>query len=237
MLLGLGAHSLPAGLGLASLGAVMALPGLRRLMPEGTLGARAGLPAAVLSMAAVSVAFFGAEILLPLLLILLRGQSATLAGLSLSGATFTWTAGAWVQAREAKRRGRGLLVGIGAALIAGGIAIVSLLLVAATPVAIAALGWAVAGLGMGVAHATISLTVIEQAPAAGEGAASAAMQLANVLGVALGAGLGGAAVALADTQGWRPVAGFVLGFAPMLGAALATIALARRLPGAPQVVV
>ena len=237
VLLGLGARSFPAGLGLATLGAVMALPGLGRLMPDGTLRARAGLPAAILAMAAVSVAFFGAEILVPLLLTLLRGQSATVAGLSLSGATFTWTAGAWVQAREAKRRGRGLLVGIGAVLIAIGITIVSLLLIAATPVVIAAVGWSVAGLGMGVAHATISLAVIEQAPVTGEGAASAAMQLANVLGVALGAGMGGAAVALADTRGWTPVAGFVLGFAPMLVAALVTVGLARRLPGVPRAVV
>jgi len=237
VLLGLGARSVPAGLGLAALGVVMAVPGLRRLMPEGTLRAQGGLPAAIVAMAAVSVAFFGAEILVPLLLTLLRGQSATVAGLSLSGATFTWTAGAWVQAREAKRRGRGLLVGIGAVLIAIGIAIVSVLLDAATPVVIAAVGWAVAGLGMGVAHATISLVVIEQAPAAAEGAASAAMQLANVLGVALGAGIGGAAVALADTRGWAPVAGFVLGFAPMLVAALATLGLACRLPGAPRAVV
>jgi len=111
-------------------------------------------------------------------------------------------------------------------LIAIGIAIVSLLLIAATPVVIAAVGWSVAGLGMGVAHATISLAVIEQAPATGEGAASAAMQLANVLGVAL-----------ADTRGWTPVAGFVLGFAPMLVAALVTVGLARRLPGVPRAVV
>ena len=237
VLLGLAARALTAVLGLATLGAVMALPGIRRVMPEGTLRARAGIPATILSMATVSVAFFGAEILLPLMLTLVRGQSATVAGLSLSGATFAWTAGAWVQAREAKRRSRGLLVGIGAALIACGIAIVSFLLVAETPVAVAALGWAVAGLGMGVAHATISLAVIEQAPAAEEGAASAAMQLANVLGVALGAGLGGAAVALADTRGAPPIAGFALGFATMLAAALATLGLARRLPGAPRAAV
>ena len=74
-------------------------------------------------------------------------------------------------------------------------------------------------------------------PAAEEGAASAAMQLANVLGVALGAGLGGAAVALADTRGAPPVAGFALGFATMLAAALATLGLARRLPGAPRAAV
>ena len=87
---------------------------------------------------------------------------------------------------------------------------------------------------MGIAHATISLTVIEQAPAGGEGAATSAMQLANVLGVALGAGIGGAAVALGTTQGWRPAMGFVLAFSVMEAAALGTLALSRRLPGSLQ---
>ena len=47
----------------------------------------------------------------------------------------------------------------------------------------------------------------------------------------------GAAVALADTRGAPPVAGFALGFATMLAAALATLGLARRLPGAPRAAV
>ena len=103
------------------------------------------------------------------------------------------------------------------------------------PVLLAAAGWAVVGLGMGIAHSTISLTVIEQAPAGAEGAASAAMQLANVLGVALGAGIGGAAVALVETGDLAPPTGFVAAFAIMLAAALAALALARRLPTRPGV--
>ena len=45
-------------------------------------------------MGLVSLAFFGAETLLPLFLTVSRGQSATMAGLALSGATLTWTMGA-----------------------------------------------------------------------------------------------------------------------------------------------
>src|SRR5439155_1228555 len=47
VLLGLAARALTAVLGLATLGAVMALPGIRRVMPEGTLRARAGIPATI----------------------------------------------------------------------------------------------------------------------------------------------------------------------------------------------
>ena len=232
VLLALTARALPAA-GLLVVGAMAALPGLRHLMPDGTLRARPGLPAAIAAMGVVSVAFFGAETLLPLFLTVFRGQSGTVAGLALSGASLTWTAGAWVQARAAKRGSRSALVGAGAALIACGIVLVLLVSRADAPVLLAAASWSVVGLGMGLAHSTISLTVIEQAPAGSEGAASAAMQLANVLGVALGAGLGGAAVALVEGGSLAPRTGFALAFGIMLGAALATVALARRLPTPP----
>jgi len=135
-----------------------------------------------------------------------------------------------VQARAARRAARGTLVGAGAALIAFGILIVATVFQGHAPVLLAIAGWGVVGLGMGVAHSTISLTVIEQAPAGAEGSASAAMQLANVLGVALGAGVGGVAVALVERGDLTPPAGFVTAFGIMLAAALATLALAWRLP-------
>src|SRR5262245_7617278 len=229
VLLALDARALPAA-GLLAVGLMAALPGLRHLLPDGTLGARPGLPAAVAAMGVVSVAFFGAETLLPLFLTVFRGQSATVAGLALSAASLTWTAGAWVQARAARRGSRSVLVGAGATLITCGIVLVVLVSRGDAPVALAAASWSVVGLGMGLAHSTISLTVIEQAPAGSEGAASAAMQLANVLGVALGAGLAGAVVALVERGGLAPRTGFSAAFGIMLAAALVTLALARRLP-------
>src|SRR5262245_40747797 len=230
VLLALQAHTVTRGAALLVAGAAAALRGLHRLMPDGTLRARPGLPAAIATMGLVSIAFFGAETLLPLFLTVFRGQSATVAGLALSGATLTWTAGAWVQARAAKREARSGLVATCAARSAGGIVIVGLVFDDRTPVFLAAAGWALVGFGMGIAHSTISLTVIEQAPPGREGAASAGMQLANVLGVALGAGIGGAAVAMVDRGDVSPPAGFAAAFAVMVAAALATLALARRLP-------
>src|SRR5262249_53757432 len=113
VLLALQARALVVATALLAVGVAAVLPALRRLMPPGTLRARPGLPAAIASMGLVSVAFFGAETLLPLFLTVFRGHSATLAGLALSGATLTWTAGAWVQARAARRGSRRMLVGAG----------------------------------------------------------------------------------------------------------------------------
>jgi hypothetical protein len=74
--------------------------------------------------------------------------------------------------------------------------------------------------------------VIEQATEGREGAASAAMQLTSALGIALGAGIGSAMVLLPARVDWPAEVGFVMGFAPMVGAALVTRVLARRLAGA-----
>jgi MFS family permease len=230
VLVALEARTVLGGAALLVVGVAGVLPGLRRLMPPGTLRAAPGLPAAVAAMGLVSLAFFGAETLLPLFLTVFRGQSATMAGLALSGATLTWTMGAWIQARATKRGARSVLVGTGATLIACGIVVVGTVFRGDASLLLAPAGWAVVGLGMGLAHSTISLTVIEQAPPGAEGAASASMQLAYVLGVALGAGLGGAAVALVERGALLPTTGFVLAFGIMVLVALATAVLAGRLP-------
>src|SRR5262249_616996 len=77
VLLALQARALVVATALLAVGVAAVLPALRRLMPAGTLRARPGLPAAIASMGLVSVAFFGAETLLPLFLTVFRGHSAT----------------------------------------------------------------------------------------------------------------------------------------------------------------
>src|SRR5262245_59954384 len=230
LLLGLEGRTPVPRLGFLAAGTTATLPGLRRLMPAGTLTVRPGLPAAVVAMGLISMAFFGAETVVPLLVSMIRRQSSTMAGLALTGATLTWTAGAWVQARLAPTRSRRALVAAGALLIAAGVAGVAAVVREATPIVVVWLAWAVAGAGIGVAHATISLTVLEQAPAGGEGAASAAMQLSYVVGIALGAGIAGATLVL----GGQPAQAFTLALGLMSVTALLALATALRLPGRPE---
>src|SRR5256885_17270046 len=68
--------------------------------------------------------------------------------------------------------------------------------------------WGIAGLGIGMAYSSISLTVLRHAPAGSEGATASSMQLADILGNALGTGIGAVAVAAA---GARPRGGLVGG--------------------------
>ncbi|MEN9934960.1 MAG: hypothetical protein RLZZ387_1539 [Chloroflexota bacterium] len=192
---GLGQTARPlVALGLTAVGAALALPALRRMLPQGTLRAAAGLPAAVAAMGLLNLSFFGVDVFVPLALTEVRGQSAAAAGLPLTAATMTWTAGSWVLAHIAQRVSRRAIALTGLAVVTVGVAGVALTLLPGVPALTGTAAWAVAGLGIGLAYSTLSLAVLENAPAGQEGGASAAMQIASQLGTALGTGVGGVIV-------------------------------------------
>jgi MFS family permease len=216
---------------LVVVGIIIAVPALRRLLPEGTLRLKPGLPAAIAVAGLANLAFFGTDSFIPLMLTTLRGLSASLAGLVLTAATVTWTTGSWLQAHYAAHQSRRRIVTIGFVIMAFGIASVMLLLLPAVPALLGPVLWGIAGLGMGLAFATISLTVLETAPKGQEGTATSAMQLTNMLGTALGAGIGGAIVGSAEHNS-QPSAGHMLAqFGIMAAIALFGVFVARRLPG------
>jgi hypothetical protein len=76
----------------------------------------------------------------------------------------------------------------------------------------------------------LSLTALAYAEAGREGAASAALQLSDVLGVALGTGLSGAIVTIGEDWPRAPRGALLLAFPIMIGVALAGHVAARRLP-------
>jgi MFS family permease len=229
-----GLDSAAAAVALGAVAAIIAATSLRHLTPPGTLRARPGLPAAVAAMGLLSAAFFSAEVFIPLALTDVRSRSVTIAGLALTAATITWTTGAWLQARLVPHRSRRALVAVGLLVMAAGIAGVSTILLPAVPVALAPIAWGVAGLGMGLAYSTTALVVLECAPRGEEGAASAAMQLTNVLGTALGTGVGGVVLARVTTAGGSIAAAIALTDVIALLAAAGAAATALRLPGLPK---
>ncbi len=226
---GLGLESAVAGSALVIVGTAAATSALGRLMPPGTLVGRAGLPAALATMGLLNLAFFGTEAFVPLALSAVRGQRATVTGLTLTAATLTWTAGAWLQVRLAPRVARRDVVTAGLLLLAAGIAGTTAVLAPGISTVTAIIAWGVAGLGMGLAFSTISLTVLEAAPSGKEGSASASMQLAQVLGTALSTGAGGAIVA-SRFAGDPPSLGIGLVNVLMLLALALALATARGMP-------
>jgi MFS family permease len=227
-----GSGAIAAGLALIAAGGVAGLPALRRLVPPGTLTGRPGLPATIASRGLLTFTFFGADAYVTLAVTVVRHRTPVIASIAVTGATIAWTAGAWVQARlndtwEGRR-----LVGAGLMIVLVGIAgMLVLVLVPAVPVAEGLAAWTVAGLGMGLAYAPLSLMMLQKAPPGQEGRASASLNLADVLGTAVGIGAGGAAVAAAAGGDLR--LGVAAAFVITATVGLLALAFTRRLPAGP----
>ncbi len=201
------------------------------LVPEGTIRLAPGLPAAVLVRGILTFAFFGADAYVSLTFQDVRDQPTWVAGVALTGCTIFWTAGAWVQQRWVLTAGPRRVVMTGFAFVAVGIAgMVGAL--GTLPLVPSVASWSVAGFGIGLAYSPLSVTVLGLAEPARQGVAASSLQLSDVLGTSLGAGLGGAIVALGETRGWATSTALGLAFPITLAVALLGIAAARRLPTA-----
>ena len=209
-------------------GVAAGLPALRQLVPAGTLTARPGLPATILSRGLLTFAFFGADAYVTLAITAVRHRSPVVAGLAVTGATLGWTAGAWVQARLSETWEGRRFVRTGLVIILAGIAGMVLALQPGVPVAAGLAAWTVAGLGMGMAYAPTSLMMLRMAPPGGEGRASASLNLADVLGTAIGIGVGGAAVTAGAGGNLR--LGITAAFAAAAAVGVVALAVTRRLP-------
>jgi MFS family permease len=223
-----GSGAILPGLALIAGGGVVGLPALRRLVPPGTLTGRPGLPATIASRGLLTFTFFGADAYVTLAVTAVRHRSPVVAGLAVTGATVSWTVGAWVQARLSDTWEGRRLVRAGLLIVLVGIAGMVLVLQPAVPVAEGLAAWTVAGLGMGLAYAPLSLMMLHKAQPGQEGQASASLNLADVLGTALGIGVGGAAVAAAAGGDLRP--GITAAFAVAAAVGLMALVFTRRLP-------
>lgn len=229
------AGSLLLAVGLVAFGLPVAALAFLRLVPAGTLALRAGLPAVVGVRGLLTWAFFGADAYVSLAVVEGRGGSTLLAGLVLSVTAVLWTAGAWIQERWVGRLGPRRLDRIAFALLAvasTALLVVTLLL----PAWLAVPAWGLAGFGMGLGYAPLSVSALGAARPGREGEATAALQLCDVLGVSIGAGVGGALIALSETRHWDVSVGAALAFAAgALVAAVGIVAAGRlpdRIPGA-----
>ncbi len=215
---------------LIAAGILLGLPPFIRLVPTGTLRARAGLPADVLARGVLTFAFFGTDAFVPLAIQNVRHESVTYTGFVLTASTLSWTAFAWVQQHYVHRLGPRFFVRLGFCCIAVGIVGVAASLSSSVPVWTVVVSWSIGAAGMGFAYAPLSLVMLDAAEPGREGAASAALQLSDQLGFALGTGVAGAAVALGDVLGWLESTSLLLGAGITGTVAVAGIVLAQRLP-------
>jgi len=221
---------LPVALVAFAVGLPVAVWAFRILQPRGTLVLAAGVPATVAVRGLLTWAFFAGDAYVPLAITDGRGAATWVAGLALSGGAVCWTLGAWLQARSIHRVGPRRFVGLGGVVIALGVGVMLAVSTEVLAVGVAVAAWSAAAFGMGLAYAPLSVTVLGAARPGEEGAASAALQLSDTLGIAVGTGLGGAIVALGDTRAWTVATSTSWVFAMALAMAIAVALASRRLP-------
>jgi len=163
-----------------------------------------------------------------------------MAGLAYMSATLTWTGGSWVNAHFIARLGPGRFLRAGFIVLVIGIVGFLAVLLPWVPPATGIVIWGIAGFGMGLAYSTPSLIVLREAPVAEQGAATAGLQLSDVLGASLGTGIGGALIAFglrAGSPGWEGLAATfgVAAVVALIGLALTTRLGARTAAGLPPV--
>jgi MFS family permease len=210
-------------------GAALAVIGARATMPVGTWRATTGLPSAVACALAVTLAYITAESFLPLLLKEVRGQTLFEAAFPLTIAAFFWSGGSWVQARLKPARRRPWARG-GALGAAVGLAVAAALVFDGVPYWLAYPATAMASFGCGLVFTICQVTAIEWAARGQEGEAGGSVQLANLLGTAIGTST--TALLIAHLEDHLPVA---LGIS-LLGttcAALVAAVATGRLPLGP----
>lgn len=188
----------------ATVAVVVGLPiaylGAQEILPAGTLLARRGLPANVVFAAMLSMAFFTADLFIPLALTSAADVSAAVAGTVVTAGIIGWTGGAYLPDRLIKRGvATRAIARLGAALVIAGLVVLGGVVLADLSILVAVGGWILAGLGAGLAFTTNSIAVLDD-PAGGVGSASSQMELGNQLGVAIGTAVAGALVGTAGAS-------------------------------------
>ena len=199
----------------AAVGLLLLLPAFRRLTPPGTLSLRPGVPAAVLLRGAMTFSFFAADAYVALLLQTWRGTSPVLTGIVFTVTTIAWSAATWFQAKRIDRWGVVRFVRLGFVAVAAGALLTLPVVSPAVPAALLVVTWALPGVGMGVMYSAVTLVVLRRSRPAEQGSNTSALQLADILGTALGTGVGGAIAAAGtraggDGLGWAMAGVFLL---------------------------
>ncbi len=215
------------GLGLAMFAFV-------RLVPPGTLRAARGYPTAILLRGVLTFAFFAIDVYVALLLEEVRGWSAFMAGIAITAATISWTAGSWTQARFSSRFPHEWFVRIGFPLVAIGIAGLGLILLEEVPAILSIPIFGLCGFGMGLTYAQFALIVLRDVPSEEQGTVTASLTLSDSVGTALGTSVAAALVHTSVAASGSPSTGLAVAIGIGTVAALVGWALTPRLVLAPR---
>ena len=224
------AHGAVTALAVLAVGGVVVA--LRRLLPRGSLVARAGLPAVIATRGLLSGGFFCIEAYIVFVLQDRWGLSAGVSGLTLTGVGVAWASASQAQARLGVRVGHRTAMSVAGVLLVAGVVVVLAVVATRAHPALAMAGAVVAGCGMGFGFPRTGVAMLEASTDRDRGFNSSALSVADSLGAALALSASGVAFASAHRTGWDPfVTVFVLATAIAVAAALAARRTAVTAPG------
>ncbi|WP_308250069.1 MFS transporter [Sphaerisporangium fuscum] len=210
-----GAALLQYGSGLGARGLVLLVGGLvilafalPKLLPRGTMRAARGFPTVVLLRGLAAGASFTADVFVPLMLTGERGLSPTQAGLFLTGSALSWSLASWIQGR--RQYDRKLLLRIGTAMLAGGIAGVALLVFDGVPILVGLVAWLCAGFGIGLVYPVLSVLTLELSEPGEQGKNTSSLQIGESVFSVVAIAVTGAVFAGFETTWWVYVVCFGL---------------------------
>jgi len=234
-LVGLQAVPVAVAVTVGAVGAVAVIIAARRLLPSGTLSARAGRPAALASMGLLAGAYFGAQAIMSIIVQDLLGGTTGQAALVLAGSGMGWALAGLAASRWPSRTSRayvcraavgGSLIGLGL-LGTGAVILVDETL---PRIAVVLVGWTFAGIGMGLVYLD-TLNKIVDVPPEVDGVsiprAAAATILVEAIATAVAATLASAVVGRAVAVGQDPNPAVVI-LAVTAAGAFSLVCLARR---------
>lgn len=201
--------------------------GLGGLLPPGTLAVARGVGAGIAFRGILAGSFTGLEVLVPLMLTLQHGWSATEAGIPLTATAVTWSLGSWWQSRR-EHPDRTALVRIGFLLVLLGGATLVILSAPGAPTWLAYTLWPLSGLGAGLVMPSAGVILLGATTDATRGRDTSALHLSDSCAAALATSIGGALLAAAARGALSYAAAFALAAAAMCVLAAAGALLAGR---------
>ncbi|HVA23091.1 MAG TPA: MFS transporter, partial [Chloroflexota bacterium] len=164
-----------------------------RVIPKGSWLGRGAVGSSMHATMFYTAAYTGAGVFLPLYLVEVRHESATLAGIVLTIGGVAWTIGSIIASSRPHGAWPMRLVVSGALLIAGGgLGIALQAAVGGWPLPLVYVAWGMVGLGIGAAMPHLMNWAIVFSPASQAGSVSGAVQIVRYVGSAGGGALMGA---------------------------------------------
>ncbi|QTH45290.1 MFS transporter [Cohnella sp. LGH] len=233
LLAGLGFITDWKGIALSVVGLLIMIKPLRKLLPEGTLSARRGLPATIASRGFFAACYNATESYVVLALTDVKKLPADLAGLIVAAGALSWSTAAWLQSKfDAKDHGKGrkkrVTVGIGFMIIG----VAAVILAVGLPgggMAFAVISQLFTGFGIGLAHPTTGAIALQHANAGEEGEISASLQFTDAFSPGLSIGIGGALIAVSQSINLGLLTGIILALSLQLFFVLLSFTISFRI--------